>query len=443
MKNRTELLELLHDSLNQKVKHDKKKIVIINKNLAEYGLNKGQITKLINSDEELQQADIRLLCLLTEQVYAVTQDTNFIIDKYFTEREIKEAKTTYTHHNIERLELPYTFENIQRVSDDEYMVVLSSKDLKMLYDSGLINYNHETQREGKRKKVGDTFIEVPRTNQSRINEISELMMRDELVSSTLTLNTRLMSSDEGEELIYNKKQNTLTVTKGTLIDILDGFHRLTAIVKTLNQKPDININFTIRVLNYEENRAKTYFEQINRVEPVAKSRLEEMNTTGLSNFVATYVKSNSELRGRVSSSDNISTQSELLVTFNTLNDSIKNNFEMKDKAEAMSVAKYLTDFYNYLILNNIEAFQSNIEKIRSKSIINVNQMFHGYTMIASHFYENDISLDSLQSILEYIDFKRSNLLWKELNILDESENIKGSARKQIIRFFQKILKGVA
>ncbi len=439
MKQRSELILLLQDILQQDVKHDKRKIHTIKENLANYQVTGGQVVTLINDAATvLDTIDPRLLCLFAEQVLMFQTDHNVQLETYFTQREIKEAHTTYLAPKQTKLEFPFTFENVLQVSEDEYVAVVTCNLLKNLYDSGLIQYNHETQREARIRNTDGKIIEMPKINAKRVKEISACLERNELISSTLTFNGRLMTADGSEELIYNERERSLTITQGTLLDILDGFHRLQAIVQTLSRKPDIDMNFTVRILNYDIPRAKMYFEQTNKTEPVAKSRLAEMNTSGFSNFIAKTVQMNSALRGKVSSSDIIGPYSEFLVTFRTLQEAIDSTFEIVDKSHAIAGAQYLTDFFDRLLSIDVEAFQTDIVSTKKESIINANQMFVGYVALAGRFYRDKIALTALDATLKKIDFNRGNPLWEQLAILDAKGNTR-NMKKAIAKFFNQIL----
>ncbi len=437
MKSKQELILLLQDVLQNDIKHNKKKINTIKENLAPYQVSAGQVVMLINhAMTELDGIDSRLLCLFAEQVLLAADDIDVHITSFFSTREIKEAKTTFTMPVRQPLQLPYTFENVLRVADDEYITVVNGSLLKRLFDSGLIQYNPETQREARARHVNGRIIEMPKINSKRVKEISDCLEKNELISSTLTLNARLLSADEGEELFY-ADDRLLTVAEGTLLDILDGFHRLQAIVKTLSVKPDIDMPFTLRILNYDIQRAKMYFEQMNKTEPVAKSRLAEMNTTGMSNFIAKTVQLNSRLRGRVSSSDMIPPQGEFLVTFRTLQEAIQENFHVQNKAEAIAIAEFLTQFFNQLIEHDTDAFDTDIAAVRKRSIINANQMFYGYVALAKRFYQQRIDITRLSSLMEQIDFDRDNPLWRTLKIVDE-RGITNNMKKAITAYFKQL-----
>lgn len=63
---------------------------------------------------------------------------------------------------------------------------------------------------------------------------------------------------------------TLTVTKGTLLDVLDGFHRINAIVRALRKDPFLEAIYKLNILHLGKYMAKNYFKQLNTTNPVGK-----------------------------------------------------------------------------------------------------------------------------------------------------------------------------
>lgn len=97
LKNKDELEDNLIQTI-QHVKTDKKKVEKIKKGMLEYGLSGGETLKYIDhAQEEIPNInDLRLLCLLTEQVYLASADMNVNPDEYFTELGRKKSKIIFS-----------------------------------------------------------------------------------------------------------------------------------------------------------------------------------------------------------------------------------------------------------------------------------------------------------------------------------------------------------
>ncbi|MGM7720602.1 DNA sulfur modification protein DndB [Metabacillus sp. Hm71] len=439
-KDKNEFINDLREVFTQ-IKDDKKITDKIKNNMKKFRVLPGQVQEYINGQVEMREEDISFISILAEQTYIVTGKSLANPLNTLTEREMKEIKSNFEGYNIEKPDFPYTFKGeVIRVTDDFHVVKSSLKEISFLFNSSLLQWNAETQRESRQHKDKRTgnIIETPKLVAKNVNEIKELTKKGQLNISEITLNARLGTSDEDEELIYDGSERTLTVTKGTLLDVLDGYHRTNGIAQALREDPSIDREMLLFVLNYDKKRAQEFFRQKNTFTVVSSSHLKKMGDVRQADFIAKQVQANSELSGKVAAGDHISPNSDLLLTFNTLSDSIDEIFNITDKPTAIKVSRYLTDFFNELCFSYPDEFLGDIAEHRKTTLINANVMFNGYVQLAKRMYDEGIKVNKLTRILSDIDFSRDNKMWVDLDVLDQSNRIKNSSKKQIIKFFNEL-----
>jgi hypothetical protein len=444
LKTNSELIENLTEVLYS-IEHNRSKTKKLKEEFKEFNISPGEVQKILNNPKkEVQQIadenNVKLLCVLTICTFNVTFVDSIDPLNYFTEREVKEIKSTFQGNIEEKLTFPLTIPNVIKVAEDDYICTMTAGQIKEWQDSNLFQYNFETQREARLKtdkESGDIMFQ-PKVNPSSIEEIVELMKKGKAIRSMLTFNARLGTSNNTEELIYNEKAHTLTITEGTLLDILDGFHRLTSITLAMSQDPSLDMTFKINVVNFSVKQAQEFFAQLNTTNPISQGRLKEMKESRQADFITKQVQINSELSNYISKSDRISPKSNILVSFNVLSDAIHEVFDIKDKPTAMQIADFLSEFFDKLMLGNSKEFMTDIVNTRENSIININQMFFGYVVLAKKFYDNKIKLTKLQKVIESIDFSRDNEMWQFLGILDENKSVVGNAGKKIMDHFKTI-----
>jgi hypothetical protein len=444
LKTTTELIENLTEVLNS-IENNRNKTKKLKDEFKEFNLSPGIAQKILNDPkQELQtiaeENDVKFICVLTICTYNVTLADSIDPHTYFTDREIKEIKSTYQGTISEKLSFPLTIPNVIKVAEDDYICTMTAGQIKEWQDSNLFQYNFETQREARLKtdKESGEIMFQPKVNPRSIEEIVVLIKKGRAIRSVLTFNARLGTSDSAEELIYNDKDHTLTITDGTLLDILDGFHRLTSITLAISQDPSLDMTFKINIVNFSVKQAQEFFAQLNTTNPIAQGRLKEMKEIRQADFITKQIQTNSELNEYITKSDKISPKSNILVTFNALSDAIHEIFNVKDKPTAMEVADYLSEFFDKLMLSNSDEFMTDIINTREKSLINVNAMFYGYIALAKKFYDQKLKLTKLQPIIKSVDFSRDNEMWQFLGILDENKNITGYAGKKIAEYFKNI-----
>jgi hypothetical protein len=445
LKTNIELIENLTEVLYS-IEHNRNKTKKLKEEFKTFNVSPGEVQKILNSPKDevqllAEENNLKFLCVLTICLFNVTFVDSVDPHNYFTDREIKEIKSTFQAQTKEKLLFPLTIPKVSKSPDDEdYFFYGKASTIKEWQDSGLIQYNFEAQREARTKtdkQTGEIVLQ-PKVFPDSVEEIAELMEKGKLISSLLTFSARLGTSESGEELIYNEKDHTLTITEGTLLDIVDGFHRATGIALALSKDPNLDMTFKINILNLSTPQEQEHFSQINNTNPVSKGRLKEIKESRQADFIVKQIQTNSDLGEYISKSDKMSPRSNLLVTFNVLSDAIHEVFDIKDKPTAMKVADYLSEFFDKLMLNNSEAFMTDITSVRENKIININQMFIGYVVIAKKFYDNKLKLTKLQPIIESIDFSRNNEMWQLLGVLDENKRVTGFAGKKIMNYFKNI-----
>lgn len=441
MKNKEQLQETLVATI-ENIKADKKRVARIKSGLKKYKILPGTVQLILNEPEEqLKQIDDKFLCLLTEQIYIASGNLELNPENFFSTREIKEVKSTFEGEVQKKVDFPYTFEPVIQVAPDIFLTTIKASEIKLFMDNKLLQYNFETQREARvrvDKNDLNNIIQEVKINKKHMEHIKESVVKGTALPSTLTFNARLGTGDEGFELVYDESTMALTIQKGTLLDCLDGFHRVTAIVKALEENPDADMKFMLTIVNFDIPKAREYFAQMNTIEPIGKGHLENMKKERQADFIVDQLKYNSELKGRISPSENIPYTSSLLVSLKTLSDAIDEVYGIEDRVEAIRIVNYLKEFFNKLFYAFPDEFLGDVAAIREKSLINANVMFYGYVLLSKRIKDEDISLEQLPNIVSKIDFSRNNKQWQEYKVLDKDKNIATRAKQGVYKFFKEL-----
>jgi DNA-sulfur modification-associated len=441
MKNKEQLQETLVATI-ENIKSDKKRVAKIKSGLKKYKILPGTVQLILNEPEEqLKQIDDKFLCLLTEQVYIASGNLELNPENYFSQREIKEVKSTFEGEVQKKVDFPYTLKPAIQVAPDMFITTIKASEIKLFMDNKLLQYNFETQREARvrvDKNDPTNIIQEVKINKKHMEHIKESIVKGEALPSTLTFNARLGTGDEGFELVYDESTMELTIQKGTLLDCLDGFHRVTAIVKALEENPNADMTFMLNVVNFDIPKAREYFAQMNTIEPIGKGHLENIKKERQADFIVDQLKYNSELKGRISPSENIPYTSSLLVSLKTLADAIDEVYGIEDRVEAIKTANYLKEFFNKLFYAFPDEFLGDVAAIREKSLINANVMFYGYVLLSKRMKDVGIPLDKLPDIIKKINFSRDNKQWQEYKVLDKDKNVVTRAKQGVYKFFKEL-----
>ncbi len=73
-------------------------------------------------------------------------------------------------------------------------------------------------------------------NPKSLREIEKQTLNGDLITSTLRYNAKVGTGNDGLELYYDEKEQSLTVLEGTTLDVLDGAHRTFSIYNAYMKK---------------------------------------------------------------------------------------------------------------------------------------------------------------------------------------------------------------
>ncbi|GED72601.1 hypothetical protein BRE01_63030 [Brevibacillus reuszeri] len=437
---RNQIEEKLSAELNN-ISNDRKLINKLKKELSVHGIEAGETQYIIAGRTPLSDLSISVLCLLATKLFNATKREATNPENFFTQQEIKNCQSFEVAIDENRITLPYTFSNVTFVRDSNFSTTITAQEVKKLMDSNLLTYNFETQREARvEKDKDDQIVLKPKTNQKSVQEIAELLKTGDLETTTITFNALANTSDSGEELVYDHKNKSLTITKGTQLNILDGYHRISGIVKSLTEDETLDTVFDLKILNYSTRRAIKYFNQINKVNPISESRLKETNLSSMATVAFEELKDKCEfLNGKISSSEKIFTSADHLVSSKVLIDAIDEHYNPSNRIEALQTGQYLSRFFDTLFMSYPEAFVSNIGEVRKTSIINANFMFDGYILLAKKMQERGLNISKVKDILDDVNFERQNTVWRELGILDDAGSITTNPKRKVRNFINELV----
>jgi hypothetical protein len=425
------------------IKRKRKVISDIKQELVEkYDLMDGTIQDWIRDPEtHLPELEIRELFLITQQVFLKTGDLEINPDDYFTEVEAKESRKYSASIKRNEFEFPATFTNATLVGNSAYMIPMNVQVIDEMLSSMAVTYDFELQREAKmsRDREGGVRIE-PTLNRKNVDEIEEHLLQGTLVPTTLVFNAMTRTSDIGDELVYDASKQELTITKGTELAIVDGFHRCKAVQKAIQRNPDIKFNFAVLITNYSKKQAQQYQAQLAKATPISKVRVQELEANRHADSIVRQLREESDLKGRISQTNRIHSINKEIVTYNVLSDTIEEQFKIETKADAMDVGDYLVDYFNILLGSYPEEFLFDPVGTRKESLICDNNMFVGYIILARKLYERGIKAKEVRKYIKNIDFSLDNPIWKEIEVLDNKNRIADTvrARRSIANYFNNI-----
>ena len=434
---KTEIQELCNN-LNVVLKMYGKNNKAINETtdiLVKKNIPRGYAKKIITGTTPLEILDRSILYAVTSALYKVTQEPIINIDKYFTETEIQEGEQ-FRYITEEKQEFPVVFENVMKVTDDYYITTLTAQRIKELYDSFVITYNKETQRNTITRKIKNSVIELINVNWKSVQDIQEQILKGLFITNAITFN--ILKKGE-EDFEYDENSKTLTVHKGQ-IDILDGFHRSLGMINAVIINPEVQYITAVNITNFNIDKAKRFIVQEDKKNKIAKKHIEAFQET-LENFVVRKINesTNCDLKGKISTSAQLIYYNQAIVEFEVLAKAIKYYFDIKTHREANQIAEYLIEGFNEIMGLYPEEFLGNYAQAKQKTVINHNYAFIGYVALLAKIRGESDWKEILHSVLQKIDFDIDNPDWEKVGLFDNRLTIKNieSIGKYFLSYIQE------
>ncbi len=230
--------------------------------------------------------------LTTENVYvcfcvadALAQIDNRIkLEDWFTDKEI----STFSSETIQRdkFKFPITIPAVQ-ITDDQWIGTCDCDFLMKLREAQKIYYNTNTQRTLQRiVKNGQESYRIM-LNRTAVQEIKTAYDNETYIPDTISLN---MPDDT--EFWYNAEKREIVIESLDHFDIIDGFHRYTAMCMEKDANPDFNYPMELRIVQYDEIKAKQFIWQQDQKTKMKKLDSESLNVSAPENIVAEKLNRN-------------------------------------------------------------------------------------------------------------------------------------------------------
>lgn len=438
-KSREELIEKVSEYIPKILEDNNSVDEISDYLLTKHNIDYGRLMYFFNDPSRLNEAETSEVALIAEQLNLKLDDSDELqLSKWFNAGEIKEIRQYYYEDESKRdkIELPLVFKHVAYLGDGVYQVPLDYKMIARLYKYELLNYNFEIQREGRLRKVGNEIIQEMKIYRKNVNEIKERVLQGKLKKTALAYNCAVdTSEDESEqELIYDEKDNTLTITKGTRIDILDGTHRTMGIYEAYMENPEIEGKITVLFSNYTTAQAREYQVELAKATPFNKARARELAETKKSDTLVSRLKSEGMLKDRISSTNTVNKNLNQLTTFTILSDAFDKHWKPEKPSQIRNIMNSFNQYLEYLFEYYEDYISDNNNLLFSK------WFFVGHVILAKKMHDEEIPYEKLNEILNNIDFNGNNEMWKELGIVTEKSN---TSEKKIIKniegYFKKLI----
>ncbi len=389
------------------------------------------LNTLTNSDE-----DVRFLFLFTFSLSKALKEKNIDINlkvlDYFTQTEYAQWEG-YKEEKEEEDFLPYTISHAQKLTDKIWQTVMSAQEMNKLSKSNYLLYNFRTQRNPKINAYG----EIINLEMKKVKEIEEKMLSGEQFPDPIIIN--ILNNGESS-IVYNETKETLTINKGSILNIVDGFHRKTALELSIEKNPDLQFNCQVTITFLSEKGAHDYMSQKNKQKPMKKEWIQQKDYSKAENLVIDVILDDklSELAKVMKDDDAYINLNKALTKKSIIAEAVKECYEeqLKISTNIRNIGKWIVEFTDYLMGVYTEEFIVNPYNVKETSMINHKNIFYGYIALSAKLQDNKQWKELLKQKMESIDFNKDNQLWKDFGVLNNRE-INKTSRVKLYKLFME------
>lgn len=421
----------------EEIKNDKKQVLEVDNILnSEHGFMPGTTNEAILNPQILESWTPEELIVLTQALYEVTKSEQIVPKEFFSAKEIKRAKEFKKVYE-EDFSYPFTFTGVLKGSDIIYSTFIPYSELKRLWENGAITYNIKVQRLPKEKKNKDGSVTLkPDIKPKSVKSIAELMVRRKYKSNSLILNILVDGNDNIEY-----EEGELIIGEGTVVNIIDGAHRLEGAIKALEADPDCEDVLPVVIYHLPLEEAQDCLSQVNTYNTFDKTLIKYYGNKKISDQIVKDLMSIPELINRVRIKTTITKKSEYLTNFAVLTESIDEVFQPETTKDRYDVANALKKFFGYLISAYENEFVNDIVNHREHSWMTHHNTFAGYVVLCKKLVEKygvDYDAKLITETIEKIDFRKQEGLEYNDIIAPQGKVNSNKIKKDIRDFFEKL-----
>ncbi|GFN32509.1 DNA sulfur modification protein DndB [Paenibacillus xylaniclasticus] len=403
---------------------------------ANHRIPRGVFDELLVNPAKFESLSEEEKAVFVTVFYTVTKNEDTNPSNFYSSREIKNAER-YKREVVEQLTLPYTFEGvIAAPSGRDYVTIMSYQEVVKLWLSKILTYNFDTQRLSKKKAKKDgTFLEKIDINQKSVKNIARLMTEGKYKADTLLFNILVDGNDDVE---YSN--GDLTIGEGTTLNLIDGAHRVTAMIKVLEDNPNFDGFINVAIKHFPLQEAQFLLGQVNTVNRFDKTLIKNYMSETIGAQITKDLMNIPELRNRVSIKTTLDKKILYFTNFAILSESIESIFEPKNTKDRYDFTEALKKFFGYLIPSFESELTTNKSEVAKVSWINHHNMFVGFVVVAKKLYDKygkDFPVDEIVRIINAIDLSKTE--GSEFNTLMAGQGKVNSNRvkRSIRKFFEE------
>lgn len=400
-----------------------------------YNFQRGIFAEILVNNEKLEQFNKEEIIILADILHKTTKNEKINPKEFYSKTDVVKA-LKYRFEVEEEITLPYTIEGVLRSGEQDFITVMSYKEIAALWNSNVLTYNFQSQRLSKKKmNTKGKITEKADVNLKSVKNIARLMLEKKYRPSTILFN---MLVDGQENFEY--EDGELTIGEGTTLNLIDGMHRVQAILTVIEQEPNFEGYMNVDIKNYPLPETQQLLAITNMVNRFDKTLIKNYMAESIGAQITKDIMNIPELKNRISIKTSLDRKLNYFTNFAILSEAIESIFAPENNKDRYDYTEVLKKFFGYLVPTFENELIKNKNQTSKVSWITHHNVFVGFVVVCKKIFDKygkDFPVDEIVRVINSIDLSRKE--GSEFNDLMTTQGKVNSnqVKAKIRKFFEE------
>lgn len=323
--------------------------------LANKGLNPATVNLLINGEKYINQLTDYEKIALAEGCYKIFPNKDLDVYNYFSEKTIesyKDFNMVTIYPEIIKLK------NFQKKNEDEYVGIISYKEIFENIGSDLFSYEIDIQRQPEYKMLGNKQIVSASINDKAVKDIKDAILKNEFEDTQIVLTLLIKDDGKKDKFVFEPKFNKVIgdITIEGKLKINDGMHRCLgiceAVISHMQETGEyLDGSISVRIVRGDSARARRITVQSFKRSATNIDWLKGFEENDTNKFLDELIKSSKTLyKNTAKTYDDYKALKKLTYRTPLMSNTIdKFQMTLSDRSEVLRKSKKMAEYLDALV----------------------------------------------------------------------------------------------
>ena len=275
---------------------------LLNKRFVEKGFTPKTITLLFEEKKFIEELDeMQTICISKAMYEYFSSNERLNPKRYFSDLSLNMYKSyMVVTEEVDKI----LIKDIIEVNNEEYIGIISYKDVYKYINNNLFVYTLSCQRQPTFRKIGENYVATPTIDDKAVYDIEQTVLRGEL-ESTMVVLTLLIDDGHIPKINFTSKMDNIgDLLVDETLSISDGAHRLLGIASGVAKHLSLTGEYlegyiSVKILIADSSKARRVVTQSFKRATTSKDYLKAITENDVTIF-SDKVINQSKLKGHIS-----------------------------------------------------------------------------------------------------------------------------------------------